>query len=83
MVRIDRIDRSNVFIEIGQAIGNIGGKALKRLRRQSQADMIDRAYREHRAALQIEFPAEPEPYCRPGDDDAIDVDYRVLEDKEV
>ena len=77
------IFNSNVFIEIGEAIGNVGRKARRRLKRRSQPEMVDCAFRRQLKACRFELPDEPGMYVEPADEDVIDVEFRVLSDGEV
>ena len=53
------IFNSNVFIEIGEAIGNVGRKARSRLKRRSNPELVDRASRRQLKACKFELPDEP------------------------
>jgi len=75
------IFNSNVFVEIGEAIGNVGRKAFRR--RTSNPELVDEAFRRRlRRATPVEVPLAPDPMAEP-DDEVIDVEYRVLDDEEV
>ena len=71
------IFNSNVFVEIGEAIGNVGRKALRR--KLSNPQLVDEAFRRRlERAPEVEIPLTSGPVVEP-DDDVIDVEYRVLD----
>jgi len=74
------IFNSNVFIEIGQAIGNVGGKLLGRGKTKAElvGCILERRLRE---ASALSLPDMDEPMSRP-QEEMIEADYRVLSEKE-
>ena len=81
--KVFNIFNSNVFIEIGEAIGNVGRTARKKLKRRSNPELVDRAFRRQLKACKFELPDEPGMYVEPDEEDVIDVEFRVLNDEEV
>ena len=73
------IFNSNVFVEIGEAIGNVGKKFL---RRRSHADEMEESFRRHLAApLEVHLPAPGE--TPPGPRGiVIDATFRVIDEEE-
>jgi hypothetical protein len=70
------IFNSNVFVEIGEAIGNVSEKVFQR---RSAADSVDKAFHKRlNAAGRIDIPALDEP-CQYPDVEGIDVPFVVLE----
>ena len=74
---------SNVWIEIGEAIGNVGSKALSAVRRHDNATLVETALRRRRKACRFEVPGGPGPFGAPDEGDVIDVEFRVLDPEEV
>jgi len=73
------IFNSNVFVEIGEAIGNVGKKLL---RRRSHADEMEASFRRYLAApLQVRLPDPGESPTTPGEI-VIDATFRVLDEEE-
>jgi hypothetical protein len=72
------IFNSNVFVEIGEAIGNLGRK----VRRRSNPELVDRLFRKRLAQTSVELPIAPGRFAEP-EGDVIDVEYRILDDEEV
>ena len=71
------IFNSNVLVEIGEAIGNVRTKAI---RRRSVGDLVDQAFRrrlQDRQSLEIPF-QEQSPVYPDNDIDIIDAEYVVL-----
>ena len=68
---------SNVFIEIGEAIGNV----RKKIKRRSNPELVDRIFRKRLAQISVELPLEPGRVCEPVGD-TIDVEYRLLDEGE-
>ena len=74
------ISRSNVFIEIGQAIGNVEGKLLGR--GKAKGELVDGILRRRLSeANLLALPSPNEGLVRPGEE-VIDAVYRVLSEKE-
>jgi hypothetical protein len=71
------IFNSNVFVEIGEAIGNIRNKAR---RHHSVAELVDQAFRGRLKNVgSIEVPIVGRPLAYPDNDiDIIDAEYVVL-----
>jgi len=77
------IFNSRVFVEIGEAIGNIGEKVM--LRRRSAADQVDEAFRKRmKESRPVEIPIRQQSPVEP-EEDVIDVSFVVLppDEKEV
>ena len=73
------IFKSNVFIEIGEAIGNLGRKVL---RRRTHADDLDEAFRRHLASpLSLKMPDRTEVPRKPGGI-VIEGVFRVIDEEE-
>jgi len=68
---------SNVFSEIGEAIGNIGKRADK----HSHPDLVDELFHKRLARANVQLPEEPGHFGEP-EGDVIDVEYRILDDGE-
>jgi hypothetical protein len=74
------IFNSNVFIEIGQAIGNVGGKLLGRDR--GKAELVESILQRRLAEASVLAPPRvDEPLVRPTEE-VIEASYRVLSEKE-
>ena len=57
------IFNSNVFVEVGEAIGNVGRRLLHR---HSQAEQMDESFHRHlQDPLHIAFPSSGEAPCKP------------------
>ena len=70
---------SNVFIEIGDAIGNVGKKMARRMK--SNGEMVDQAFRRLlRQQSPLQIPLERPGQAKPSDD-VIEAVFKVLEDK--
>ena len=70
---------SNVFIEIGEAIGNLGRKVF---RRRTHADELDEAFRRHlQSPLSIEMLDRKEALRKP-EDIVIEGVFRVVDEEE-
>lgn len=69
---------SNVFIEIGEAIGNLGRK----VKRRSHPEMVDKLFRKMLKELALELPQTPGKLVKPDEGKAIEVEYRILDDEE-
>lgn len=69
---------SNVWIEIGEAIGNIG-KQVKR--RKSNPELVDQIFRRRLAQSTFELPLKSGEPAEPKNA-VIDVEYRILDEKE-
>lgn len=70
------IFNSSVFIEIGEAIGNVGRKAFRRKR--GDAELVDKIFRrrlDENRGLTLPLDGIPRVSC---DDQAIDAEFRVL-----
>lgn len=71
------IFNSNVFIEIGEAIGNVGRRLLRK--RRDRAELVDTAYRnlltERTPALNLALSADRDSEPR---GEIIEATYRVL-----
>jgi len=73
------IFNSNVFIEIGEAIGNLGRKVFKR---RTHADELDEAFRRHlQSPISLDMPSRTEAPSKPGDI-VIEGVFRVVEEEE-
>lgn len=73
------IFNSNVFVEIGEAIGNVGKKLS---RRRSHADELEASFRRHLAApLELHLPAPGADPPAPGDI-VIEATFRVMDEEE-
>ena len=73
------IFNSNVFIEIGEAIGNLGRRVFKR---RTHADELDEAFRRHlQSPLSLDMPDRTEVLCKPGDI-VIEGVFRVIDEEE-
>ena len=73
------IFNSNVFIEIGEAIGNLGRRVLKR---RTQADELDEAFRRHlQSPISLEIPDRDEALRTP-EDIVIEGVFRVIDEEE-
>ncbi|MBC7238494.1 MAG: hypothetical protein H5T71_00120 [Chloroflexi bacterium] len=72
------IFNSHVFIEIGQAIGNVGGKLFGHGRAEMVESILKRRLRE---ASALSLPELSEPVSRP-QEEAIEASYRILAEKE-
>ena len=70
-----KIFNSNVFIEIGQAIGNV----RRKLKKRSDPELVDRLFRKKLKEYSLELPDAPGRFMEP-EDEVIDVEYRVLQD---
>jgi hypothetical protein len=68
---------TNVFSEIGEAIGNIG----KRVDRRSHSEFVDELFRKRLARATVQLPEEPGRFSEP-EGEVIDVEYRVLDDSD-
>ena len=69
------IFNSNVFVEIGEAIGNVSEKVFQR---RSAADSVDKAFHKRlNEAGRIDIPTLDEP-CEYPDEEVIDVPFVVL-----
>ena len=66
---------SNVFIEIGEAIGDAGGRLLRP--RRKTAELVDEMFRRRLTAARSIQLAPPRG-AADSDDDVIDVPYQVL-----
>ena len=66
---------SNVFSEIGEAIGNIG----KRANKHSHPELVDELFHKRLARTTVQFPEEPGRFGEP-EGEVIDVEYRILDD---
>ena len=69
---------SNVFIEIGEAIGNLGRK----VKRRSGPEMVDRLFRKRLRELAFELPETPGKLVEPDEGKVIEVEYRIMDDEE-
>ena len=70
------IFNSNVFAEIGEAIGNVSEKVFPR---RSAADSVDKAFRKRLSeAGRMDIPALDEP-CEYPDEEVIDIPFVVLD----
>ena len=73
------IFNSNVFVEIGEAIGSLGKKILGR---RTHADELDEAFRRHLLSpISLEMPDRAEAPCKPGDI-VIEGVFRVINEEE-
>ena len=70
------ISRSNVFIEIGQAIGNVGGELLRR--GKSQADLVDGILKRRLSEASLLVPPSADEVLVDAEEEVIDAVYRVL-----
>jgi hypothetical protein len=67
---------SNVFVEIGEAIGNVGRALFHRHHRS--AELVDQAFqRRLRGAPTVVFPLVDEPIAFPGED-VIDASFTIV-----
>ena len=74
------IFNSNVLIEIGEAIGNLGSKVF---RRRTHADELDEAFRRHlQSPISLEMP-EREDALRKPESIVIEGRFRVIDEEEV
>jgi hypothetical protein len=73
------IFRSNVMIQIGEAIGGIGDKLLGKNRRASE--LVDVAFRNRLASGTLPVLNLGETSEKEYADDAIDVEYTVIEEE--
>jgi len=69
---------SNVFIEIGEAIDNLGRK----VKRRSHPEMVDKLFRKRLKELAFELPETPGKLVKPDESKVIEVEYRILDDEE-
>ena len=70
------IFNSNVFVEIGEAIGNVSEKVFQR---RSAADSVDKAFHKRlNEAGRMDIPILDES-CQYPDEEVIDVPFVVLE----
>jgi hypothetical protein len=73
------IFNSNVFAEIGEAIGNVGKRLFHR---RSQAEALDEAFRRHmQDPLPLHLPDKAERPAKP-DGIVIEGTYRIMEKEE-
>ena len=73
------IFNSNVLIEIGEAIGNLGKKVFKR---RTHADELDEAFRRHlQSPISLDMPDRTEALCKPGEI-VIEGVFRVIDEEE-
>jgi hypothetical protein len=73
------IFNSDVFVEIGEAIGNIRKRIFPR---RSQADALDEAFRRHlQDPIPLHLPDKTEKPARP-DEGVIEGTYRILDKEE-
>jgi hypothetical protein len=73
------IFNSNVFAEIGEAIGDVGKRLF---RRRSQAEALDEAFRRHlQDPLPLHLPDKAERPAKP-DESVIEGTYRIIEKEE-
>ena len=72
------IFNSTVFVEIGEAIGNV----RRRLQRRSHPRLVDREFRRRLKDLSFQLPPAPGPLVKP-QGEVIEADYRFLDDEEV
>ena len=74
-----KIFNSNVFIEIGEAIGNLGRKVFQR---RTHADELDEAFRRHlQSPFSLQMPDREEVPCKPGEI-VIEGVFRVIDEEE-
>ena len=78
MRNIFEIFNSNVFVEIGEAVGNVRGK----LKKSSAPELVDKLFRERLAQSTVELPDTPGAFVEP-EVEVIDAEYHVLSDEEV
>lgn len=71
------IFNSNVLIEIGEAIGNLG----RRVKKRSNPELVDRIFRKRLSQTAIELPSSPGRFTEPKGE-VIDVTYRIINDEE-
>ena len=71
------IFNSNVFIEIGEAIGT-AGKVI--LRKNKNPGIVDEMFRKRLQELTLKLPLQGGRFGRP---DTIDAEFRILSDEEV
>ncbi|MHB1459465.1 MAG: hypothetical protein ACYC0V_21350 [Armatimonadota bacterium] len=69
---------SNVFVEIREAIGNLG----RRVRKRTNPELVDRIFRKRLAQTAIELPRSPGRFAEP-EGEVIDVTYRIINDEEI
>jgi len=73
------IFNSNVFIEIGEAIGNLGKKVF---RRRTHADELDEAFRRHlQSPISLKMPDRKEALSKP-EEIVIEGAFRVIDEEE-
>ena len=78
MRNIFHIFNSNVFVEIGEAVGNVKRKFKKR----SNAELVDQLFRKRLEQTAFELPDMPGDFIEP-EGEVIDAEYQVLDDQEV
>jgi hypothetical protein len=72
------IFNSNVFVEIGEAIGNVGKRLFPR---RSQAEALDQAFRRHlQDPLSLHLPDEAGQPTKPSEI-VIEGSFRVLDEE--
>ena len=73
-----KIFSSDLFIEIGEAIGGV----RRKVRRRPAQDLVDRLFRKSLSELAFHLPEKQGRFVQPDDSEVIDVDYRVLDSEE-
>jgi len=71
------IFNSNVLIEIGEAIGNIG----RRLKRRSNPELVEQSFRKRLAEITVDLPDTSGLFVEP-EGEVIDAQYTVVDDEE-